>query len=87
MEDFLTILGALAMIALALLVFPFIGFWLAYFGGWICSLVIGEPLTNGLNTLFGVSYFTKDMIPLCAGTLGWVGSYFKSTTYTRKEKK
>ena len=30
--------------------------------------------------LFNTTYFTKDMIPLCAATLGWIGGYFKSTS-------
>lgn len=64
---------------------PFITFWLAYFGGWICSLVIGNVLTEGLNTLFNTTYFTKDMIPICAATLGWIGGYFKSTSVKTKE--
>ena len=32
-DDFLTIIGAIAIIALTLIVMPFVSFWLAYFGG------------------------------------------------------
>lgn len=62
MDDFLAILGAIALIIATVLVLPFISFWLCYFGGWVASI-----------------WFTKDMIPLCAGTLGWIGSYFKTS--------
>lgn len=79
MKTFLTLIGAIVAVAGCVIIIPFISFWLAYFGGWICSLVIGNVLTEGLNTLFNTTYFTKDMIPICAATLGWIGGYFKST--------
>lgn len=45
----------------------------------MASITIGNILTDGLNTLFQTTWFTKDMIPLCADTLGWIGSYFKTS--------
>lgn len=78
-EDILTIIGAIAVIAITIIIVPFISFWLAYFGGWITSIVIGETLSNALNTLFNVSWFNKDMIPMCAGALGWIGGFFKAS--------
>lgn len=85
MKTFLTLLGGITAIAGCVIIMPFITFWLAYFGGWICSLVIGNVLIEGLNTLFNTTYFTKDMIPICAATLGWIGGYFKSTNVKTKE--
>lgn len=79
MDDFLAILGAIALIIATVLVLPFISFWLCYFGGWVASITIGNILTDGLNTLFQTTWFTKDMIPLCAGALGWIGSYFRTS--------
>lgn len=64
MDDFLAILGAIALIIATVLVLPFISFWLCYFGGWVASITIGNILTDGLNTLFQTTWFTKDMIPL-----------------------
>lgn len=78
-DDFLTIIGAIGIIALTLIIMPFVSFWLAYFGGWITSLVIGDTLANALNTLFNTTHFTKDIIPMCAGALGWVGGYFRAS--------
>ena len=78
MKDFLTIIGGIVSIAALVIILPFISFWLAYFGGWLCSLVIGDALANGLNTLFNTTHFTKDIIPLCAATFGWIGGYFKT---------
>lgn len=86
MKTFLTLIGAIAAVAGCVIIIPFISFWLAYFGGWICSLVIGNVLTEGLNTLFNTTYFTKDIIPICAGALGWIGGYFKSTHTNVKTK-
>lgn len=52
MDDFLAILGAIALIIATVLVLPFISFWLCYFGGWVASITIGNILTDGMNTLF-----------------------------------
>ena len=78
-DNYLTIICTIAIIALTLIILPFISFWLAYFGGWITSLVIGDTLANALNTLFNTTHFTKDIIPMCAGALGWVGGYFQGS--------
>ena len=86
MKTFLTLIGGITAIAGCVIIIPFISFWLAYFGVWICSLVIGNVLTEGLNILFNTTYFTKDMIPICAATLGWIGGYFKSTSVKRTKE-
>ena len=78
MKSFLALIGGIVSIAGLVIILPFISFWLAYFGGWLCSLVIGDVLANGLNQLFNTTHFTKDIIPLCAATLGWIGGYFKT---------
>ena len=81
MKTFFAVIGAVISTAAFVLIIPFISFWIAYFGGWLCSLVIGDVLANGLNTLFNTTHFTSDIIPLCAATLGWIGGYFKSSKY------
>lgn len=86
MEDFLTIIGGIVSIVALVIFLPFISFWLAYFGGWLCSLVIGDVLANGLNTLFNTTHFTPDIIPICAGALGWIGGYFKNSSTTVNKK-
>jgi hypothetical protein len=80
MKTFFTLIGGVVSIAALVIILPFISFWLAYFGGWICTILIGDTLANGLNSLFNTTHFTKDMIPLCAATLGWIGGYFKCRT-------
>ena len=78
METFFTFIGAVATIILLVVIMPFINFWLAYFGGWIASLVVGGPLCEALNTMFGTTRFVPTMIPWIAGGLGWIGSYFNT---------
>lgn len=77
-EAIFTIIGAIAAAAAVLLIGPLISFWLYYFGGWIASIVIGNPLCTALNTAFNTTRFTPDQLPLIAGALGWIGGYFHS---------
>jgi hypothetical protein len=63
---------------------------LYYFGGWITghllSWIIGDTVIYGLNYLFNTNRFTIDMLPTICGTLGVIGSFFKSTTTTNSNK-
>ena len=87
MEDLMTVVGAVVVICVLFVIMPFISFWLAYFGGWIAKLVIGTKLAAALNILFNTTYFTAEMLPMMAGALGWIGSFFKSTTTVKKNSK
>ena len=80
------VLGAIAAIIMVIFITPFISFWLCYFGGWIAKITIGAKLVEALNMLFNTTYFIPDKLPLMAGALGWIGSYFKSTKEKHKEK-
>ena len=64
------------LIAIAIVIEPFIIFWFAYFGGWIAKLTIGNILCKSL-TLIGINII-PNQIPLLAGCLSWVGSFFRS---------
>ena len=63
---------------------------LCYFGGWITghllSWIIGDTVIYGLNYLFNTNRFTVDMLPTICGTLGVIGSFFKSTHTTSSSK-
>ena len=76
-------LGAILLI----FIIPLIGFWVAYFCGWIAKITFGTKLAAALNMLFQTTYFTKDMIPMVAGALGWIGGFFKSTTPAKGSNK
>ena len=73
----LSILGLISLIIVIIFVVPWLSFWLAYFGGWIAKIIIGNQLVNGLE-LIGI-IISKDQIPLLAGILGWIGGFFKAT--------
>ena len=55
---------------------------LSYFCGWL----IGDTVVNGMNYLFNTTRFTTDMLPTICGTLGVIGSFFKSTSNSSSKK-
>ena len=71
--------GAVALLIFVVIVCPV----LYYFGGWITghilSWFIGDTVVNGMNYLFNTDRFTVNMLPTICGTLGVIGSFFKST--------
>lgn len=77
------VLAAILGSILILIISPWIIFWIAYFGGWIASGLIGEQLVAGF-ALFGLD-IPINKIPLIAGCLGWIGGYFK--TYNVRNNK
>jgi hypothetical protein len=84
-----TIGGCLGAILLFIVVIIF-GPALSYFFGWITghllSWVCGDTVINGLNYLFNTTRFTVDMLPTICGTLGVIGSFFKSTSTVSSKK-
>lgn len=68
--------------AVALLIIVIICPVLYYFCGWITghilSWFIGDTVIYGMNYLFNTDRFSVDMLPTICGTLGIVGSFFKS---------
>lgn len=91
-DDFVEGMGCLGVIVMAVIFIiftPLLSFVLCYFGGWLCKITFGPTLCNALNTLFNVSFFTPEKIPLMAGALGWIGNYFRdknniSSTISKK---
>ena len=61
-----------------------------YFFGWLTGVIlqwlIGDTVVNGMNYLFNTTRFTTDMLPTICGTLGVIGSFFKSTTSSSSKK-
>ena len=76
------------IITLVLLVI--LGPVLNYFFGWLTGVIlqwlIGDTVVNGMNYLFNTTRFTTDMLPTICGTLGVIGSFFKSTTSSSSKK-
>ena len=74
--DSLTILGIIGLIIIAIFIAPWLSFWLAYFGGWIAKITIGNYIVKGF-ALLGIT-LPLNKIPLIAGVLGWIGGFFKN---------
>lgn len=84
MKKGFTLLGAIMLIAILIFIVPWASFWLAYFGGWISKIVIGDYLVKGFG-LLGLT-IPLDKIPLLAGVLGWIGGFFISTNTIKTNK-
>ena len=74
-------LGCFGMIV-GLIIASIIAPVLYYFSGWITghllNFFIGDTIVNGMNYVFETTRFTRDMLPVTCGTLGVIGSFFKS---------
>lgn len=85
-----TIAGCLASL-LALIVVFIICPLLSYFCGWVTGHIlkffIGNIVINGMNYLFNTTRFTTDMLPTICGTLGVIGSFFRSSKMSTDTKK
>jgi hypothetical protein len=81
--------GCFALIVTLVLIL-ILGPVLYYFGGWITghllSWFIGDIVVNGMNYIFNTDRFTVDMLLTICGTLGVIGSFFKSTHTTSSKK-
>lgn len=64
---------------------------LCYFFGWVTGHIlkffIGNIVINGMNYLFNTTRFTTDMLPTICGTLGVIGSFFRSSNMSTDTKK
>ena len=73
---------------LVMLIFgPVIVFGLAYFGGWLLSLFVGELVASGLNLVFDTTRFTPQVVPLACAIFATIGRYFKSSSSTTSNLK
>ena len=73
-----------AFFVLIIFIAPWINFWLAYFGGWIAKITVGKYIVEGFS-LIGIA-LPLNKIPLLAGTLGWIGGFFKNVSNLNSKK-
>ena len=82
-------MGCFAWVIVIVLVL-ILGPVLYYFGGWITGHIlkwfIGDTVASGMNYLFNTTRFTADMLPTICGTLGVIGSFFKSVSSSSSKK-
>lgn len=79
-----TVVGAIIVVIILCIIEPIIIFGAGWFGGWILMKIVGGAVVTGLNTLFGTTRFTPDLIPVVCGTLAVIGSFFKTTVNNSK---
>lgn len=78
------IIGAIVALIIVFIFEPFIVFWCSYFGGWLAKLMVGSHLVEGLK-LIHISV-ELNQIPLLAGVLGWIGTFFRNMWSINKNK-
>ena len=75
---------------ITLILLVILGPVLNYFFGWLTGVIlqwlIGDTVVNGMNYLFNTTRFTTDMLPTICGTLGVIGSFFKSVSSGSSKK-
>ena len=82
-------LGCFGVIIMAIVLYffiPMLSFFFTYIGGWVCIVTFGSTLCYALYTLFNVTYFQPNKLPLMAGAFGWIGGYFKSVNLSSLKK-
>ena len=82
-SDSLSMIGLVILLIAFVILAPFLVYWCCYFDGWIASKVIGNELCHSLNYIFGTK-ITPSSLPKIAGGIGWIGSFFKSSSVAAK---
>lgn len=81
--------GCLAFVLafiVAIIICPVLYYFFGWVTGHILKFFIGDIVINGMNYLFNTTRFTTDMLPTMCGTLGVIGSFFKSSMSTSTNK-
>lgn len=71
-------LASVLALIVAIIVCPVLYYFFGWVTGHILKFFIGDIVINGMNYLFNTTRFTTDMLPTICGTLGVIGSFFKS---------
>ena len=78
--------GWLITLALLVIIEPVLYYFCGWLTGVILEWLIGDTVINGMNYLFNTTRFTTDMLPTICGTLGVIGSFFKSVSSGSSKK-
>lgn len=79
-------LGCLGTAIIGIILAPAAYYFFGWITGHLISWVFGDTFVNGMNYLFNTTRFTTDMLPTICGTLGVIGSFFKSTNTSTSSK-
>jgi hypothetical protein len=83
MKDNVGCLASVLAITCVLIVGPVLYYFCGWLTGVILQWLIGDTVINGMNYLFNTNRFTVDMLPTICGTLGIIGSFFKSRSSSK----
>lgn len=72
--------GLIIVFVILVIVMPILHYFSGFITGLILQLFLGDTVVNGLNYVFNTTHFTVDMLPKICGTLGVVGSFFKTVS-------
>lgn len=76
--------SVLALIV-AIIICPLLYYFFGWVTGHILKFFIGNIVVDGMNYLFNATRFTTDMLPTICGTLGVIGSFFRSSMSSSKK--
>lgn len=77
-EETARCLASVLALIVAIIICPVLYYFFGWVTGHILKFFIGNIVINGMNYLFNTTRFTTDMLPTICGTLGVIGSFFKS---------
>lgn len=77
------VIGSIIGIIILIFLMPALFFFSGWITGWVMKVTIGDLCINAFNMVFKASFDKADLPMICA-TLGWAGSFFKSTSTTTK---
>lgn len=80
-------LASVLALIVVIIIFPVLYYFFGWITGHILKFFIGNIVINGMNYLFNTTRFTTDMLPTICGTLGVIGSFFKSSKMSTDIKK
>ena len=79
-------LASVLVFIVSIIICPVLYYFFGWVTGHILKFFIGDIIINGMNYLFNTTRFTTDMLPTMCGTLGVIGSFFKSSMSTNTNK-
>ena len=86
-EETARCLASVLALIVAIIICPVLYYFFGWVTGHILKFFIGNIVINGMNYLFNTTRFTTDMLPTICGTLGVIGSFFKSAKMSTDIKK
>lgn len=75
-----------ALVTAVTLVVGCVNYLFGYIGGIVIKLIIGDQIISCLNTAFGISRLTPEMIPVFCGIIAYIGAAFCHTVRSKKDE-